>query len=588
MVLTRKNQRVIRFFKTGSTHAIPLLYLIFLLISTPVLGQYEALSHQPFYQQIKTLKKLYDEVLLTDSVHLRDRQEFYRFAKHQSDLGLQLEAQILEGYAKWKNHPHSVSSVIDSLKTTVAKAAKNNLWIEEIRAYYYLSFIYWKEQRYTELFETYYVIETRLKTAEKTLSSQEDRHNYALIATLSYTDIGRSHYFFKDYKKALFYLKKTIPYNVENQYPYPKLHAWNVLGLTYYELGELDQSSRYYKKLLHTSYDVPPLYQAIAGGNLGINYYKMGQYKKAIPLLKENIKVSEDYKIHGSAMESAIWLGNLYLKLEKMDQAEKYFSLALKLHPQSSNDDKIHHSYKLYKGLSKFYAIKGDQVLAQKYIDSTEKALQKHNKNFSALKLIRANQIITQQQKELLQKERLQEVQERNLIIGIIITLLLVLVVAYIYKNKYNQKKIRIKELANARSRESLEHARQELDNLTQKIKKNNRLMAQLKKNDREKNQETIRELRSYTILTRSDWRHYQQLFEKVYPNYLKTLRTQYPDLTPGEVRHLCLERVHLSPKEMASILGVSNNSIMVTRHRIRKKLNFKSQKELQHWVINL
>lgn len=562
--------------------------LFFIVNVTQIHAQYDSLPHQPFYKQIKQYEKLYSNIS-TDSSLIKKQEDFYDFAKNHSDKGIQLEAAILLNHENWKTHRDSLPAIVNNLKSIANEAAQHDVWIQEIRAYYYLSHIYWKEQHYTELFETYYTIEKKLKAAEKNLSSESDQRNFALLATINYTIIGKSNYFFKDYKKALYYLKKTLLFKEDSAYIEPKLHAWNTLGLTYYELREYDKSSHYYKKLIDTPYkNISPIYKAIARGNLGINYYKTGDYKNAIPLLLEDLDVSQKYKIYGSALEAAIYLGNLYLKSEQVKEAEKYFHLALEFHPKSSNDDKIHHTYKLYKGLSKLYTAKGDKALAEKYIDSTETALQAHNDNFSALKLIRANQTINEQRQKLLEKERLQEIRERNLIIGIIIALFTISVVFYVYKNKYNQKKMQIKELAYANSKKALKSAQQELDNLTEKIKNNNKIIAQLQENDREKNQKTIQELRCHNILTQEDWEHYQQLFKKVYPDYITTLKTTYVDLTPGEIRHLCLEKLNLSAKETASLLGVSYNSIMVTRHRIRKKLDMEDQKALQKWVAQL
>lgn len=73
-------------------------------------------------------------------------------------------------------------------------------------------------------------------------------------------------------------------------------------------------------------------------------------------------------------------------------------------------------------------------------------------------------------------------------------------------------------------------------------------------------------------ILTEAHWEQFKLLFERVYPNYLLRLRTTYPELTPAEVRLICLSRLSLSTREMAHRLGVSTDTVFKTRYRIRKK----------------
>lgn len=73
-------------------------------------------------------------------------------------------------------------------------------------------------------------------------------------------------------------------------------------------------------------------------------------------------------------------------------------------------------------------------------------------------------------------------------------------------------------------------------------------------------------------ILTEAHWDQFKLLFELVYPNYLLRLRTIYPDLTPAEIRLICLSRLNLSTREMAHRLGVSTYAIFKTRYRIRRK----------------
>ena len=75
-------------------------------------------------------------------------------------------------------------------------------------------------------------------------------------------------------------------------------------------------------------------------------------------------------------------------------------------------------------------------------------------------------------------------------------------------------------------------------------------------------------------ILTESDWNNFQHHFNKVYPNFISDLRTQYPSLTPAELRLILLDKMGLSLKETSSILGTSIDAVKKGRYRLKKKYN--------------
>ena len=74
------------------------------------------------------------------------------------------------------------------------------------------------------------------------------------------------------------------------------------------------------------------------------------------------------------------------------------------------------------------------------------------------------------------------------------------------------------------------------------------------------------------TLLTEKDWQKFCQLFETVHPQFFTSLQSRYPGLSPAEVRLLALCKLVLSSKEMATMLGISLESLRKSRYRLRKK----------------
>ncbi|MCZ4319227.1 hypothetical protein O4H26_09505 [Aequorivita viscosa] len=568
------------------------LYLLLLFISMQlaVYGQFDSILHQPLHKTSKTLRQLYGIAGRTDSTSVKELQAFYEFTKNNNDIGLQFEAEILRIFDMWRKKVISADKVALLGQKIADQAAQQNEWIMEIRAYRYIAYMYWKDQEYEKMFTIYHKLDELLENVRPPKKEKNNWLDYSISATDVYTNIGESYYFFKDNENALHYLEKTNHLAEVSAYIFPKIRAWNALGLVYRDVEKLEESSFYFLKVVDaTNKDVNPIWKAIAGGNLGHNYYKEGKYNEAIPLLERDIEVSEASGIYGEALSATLDLGNIQLEMGNLEAAGEQFEKAQAFHKLSSNDDKLHYTHLLFKALSKWNAMMGNTKFTALYIDSTKTARDMHYANFNSLKLMRAQQTINQQQNLLLEEKKQKEIQERNLVILIVLLLLVAVVVLYLFRRKYFLKKQMIKELALQNSDQALRHAQTTLKDLTKRIRKNNYLIEKLKEgNDTEINQELLKQLKTSNILTNEDWAVYKALFIEVYPDFINSLQELYSDLTPSEIRCLCMEKLHLSNKEMGSILGVSSSSVMVTKHRIRKKLSLTDQKDVEKLVAQI
>lgn len=86
-----------------------------------------------------------------------------------------------------------------------------------------------------------------------------------------------------------------------------------------------------------------------------------------------------------------------------------------------------------------------------------------------------------------------------------------------------------------------------------------------------------MEQLQTTTILTQAEWDTFQKLFDEVHPGYRVQIKQDHPKITSAELRYLLLEKLQLSTKEMAAMLGISPNAVQVTRHRLQKKLSQES-----------
>ncbi|OBX23707.1 helix-turn-helix transcriptional regulator [Bizionia sp. APA-3] len=101
---------------------------------------------------------------------------------------------------------------------------------------------------------------------------------------------------------------------------------------------------------------------------------------------------------------------------------------------------------------------------------------------------------------------------------------------------------------------------------------------------DESKNIET---LMSSKILTENEWTEFKNRFNKVYPAFLVQIRKNYQDITNSEERLICLEKLNLKTKEIGDILGISKESVVKSRYRLKKKLNVDRDVPLVEYLEN-
>ncbi|MFY0600390.1 MAG: hypothetical protein JXR03_12025 [Cyclobacteriaceae bacterium] len=84
------------------------------------------------------------------------------------------------------------------------------------------------------------------------------------------------------------------------------------------------------------------------------------------------------------------------------------------------------------------------------------------------------------------------------------------------------------------------------------------------------------------------DWEDFKLYFEEIYTGFYTKLKAKCPELTGHELRHCALIRLNLSIQECASIMGISPDSVKVSRARIRKKIQTDAGKGLSEFILSL
>lgn len=301
-------------------------------------------------------------------------------------------------------------------------------------------------------------------------------------------------------------------------------------------------------------------------------------YDAAIPLLIKDLNIAVKHEDYGLAAGSLLGYAEIMMYKNKLTEAKTALDSAYQYINVSGQTDRLHAYFPI---LSRWYIKSGNQKMALVYMDSAENAINSYTKKFNSLKLMRVQQKINSQQMKIREAE-LQAEKYRNqmflvILIGSIITFIL-LSLAYRRREqiKFFRKEVELKRKENQLqiTEHELHIAKMNLDHFMKSVFEKNELIEDL--NSQLHTQEktpAIEQLQHSMILTQEDWDTFQRLFDQVYPGYRYHQKEKYPNLTSAELRYVLLEKLQLSTREMASMLGISPNAVQVTRHRLNKKL---------------
>lgn len=142
---------------------------------------------------------------------------------------------------------------------------------------------------------------------------------------------------------------------------------------------------------------------------------------------------------------------------------------------------------------------------------------------------------------------------------------------------EFRDKELASRALNLIQKNEILEEVKEKLKTLDKNILVENHLQIQ----------ELVRNIQS-SFRQDKEWEGFMEHFMKVNNGFFSQLNARFPDLTGNDLRLCSLIKLNLENKQMASILGISPESIKVSRHRLRKRLGLDSDQNLSAFLTSL
>ncbi|WP_143053967.1 tetratricopeptide repeat protein [Parapedobacter koreensis] len=417
----------------------------------------------------------------------------------------------------------------------------------------------------------------------------------------------------QEYDEAIEYAKKGLNLMVKDQHL--EFHNFclmnDIIGASYYELGDAENTIRYYQNILDKLpeylsyygkyYDIYKAYEkefakiwsAVAKGGIAKGYFLQRKYDEATLLLEDNIRISLQTKQLNDVSKAQNILAQIHVEKGNHHKALQLWK-ASNYRAAASKAEK--YFIQSLQGIAKSFAALGQYDSAYHYNNKYYIAQQElfNRINHSKLKSITARIEYEKLRVELAEANTDVHYQKniRNLIAGTALVLLLLFFLVYIrYRFRQNmklqelenQRKIKEIEINNANRR--VRQAEQQLRTFREKLIQNSLIIESLSDTEREASA-FMQKLITTTILTEDDWEHFKSQFTMVFPFFIPALEQIYPNITQSDIRYLCLVKLDLNHKEIAAALGISPASLRVTWHRFKKRAGIANQEISSHEFV--
>ena len=84
----------------------------------------------------------------------------------------------------------------------------------------------------------------------------------------------------------------------------------------------------------------------------------------------------------------------------------------------------------------------------------------------------------------------------------------------------------------------------------------------------------------------KENWDIFESYFNEAHRDFIQRLKSEYQDITTGDIRICCLLRMNLSTKEIASLMNISVRAVELRRYRLRKRLQLESDTNLVEFLM--
>jgi tetratricopeptide (TPR) repeat protein len=452
--------------------------------------------------------------------------------------------------------------------------------------------------------------------ADKLFREEEGRGLEQLAANLN--DMGILYYYnrqiplaWKQYEEALSIYRQSG--NIEGM-----ADTYGRIGHLYEKRQRYD-SAFYFQRLALREYSRIAHKQGMAKiyENMGSIYEDLARYDSSWFYFTHSLELYEQAGEEVASIEVVNNLGDIYRKTGRYREAIVQTGKALTL-AEKTND--LYEKGAAYRDLGKAYDLLHQEDSAYHYLElsrrSTIDIYSKENNRQTAFLSVLFD--IDKKNDEIV---RLENARKITLIVtvAVIIVVILLTVLGWVTISRQRmkirservlseqdrhiyeaQRELMQADLANRQLQEEklvqeLEVRRKALTTYTLHVIQKNQLLESLRdrlsflvkddKRDQKKQLQQLIQQINQNFNHDGYWEEFRKTFGQVHQQFFDSLKQCSGDLTGNDLRLLALIKLNLASTDIATLLGISPDSLRVSRYRLKKKLNLGAEASLTAFV---
>lgn len=446
--------------------------------------------------------------------------------------------------------------------------------------------------------------------ADKTFRKEHDQ----LLLAQNSNNIGQTYSSVMIKEKALLMYQAALKIFNEERDNKGIAQTYNLLGQLYQKKDSYDRAFQYQSKALEIynrlgdSSGIARVYN-----NIGAIYEHTQRYDEAFNYLNRALAINK--ATHNQLAQISIInnIGDVYRKTGKLKNAIETTMQAKKLAVGLKNKRQL---LSACDDLSQTYKLLGNSDSAYFYSEAASKIYHATFKEESSKQINLLQTLFEVEQKD---SEIVQLKSDKNLTListGAVIAiclLLILLVFSILSKQKLKsqdekiileaQKNLMEIELQNKllqenKLHEALDIKSKELTSHTLHIIQKNQLLDDLKsklnaiiKSDKRDQRKEIKQLVNLINMNSNqdkNWNDFRIIFEQVHINFFTDLKKYSDLLTSADLRLLALLKMNLSSADIATMIGISQDSLRTSKYRLRQKLQLTEGETLLGFIQQL
>jgi len=426
--------------------------------------------------------------------------------------------------------------------------------------------------------------------------------------------LGLIHRELKNYSTSIAYFKESLSINESMNNVRGKGNLYNNLGIAYLDVGNDSLAEIYLLKSEEISAKLgDPIGNYGVQINLAVIYKRRGETDRSIIHYEKALRYFEARNDRDNMAIVQNNIGYLYQKTKDDKKAIGYFRNALSNATATDNIDVLKNAHKglsnslrnvgqFEEALEQFtmFATLQDSLKQSELIEKLAKyqELYESEKRIKEIKALKHRVFVKEAQAKTNRMYR------DGLIVFafLLIVLVLITISRFKLKKKVLVQKTRLMEdekeefrLKSALVEKEIELKNRELSSLSVQAMNKNELLhslseklSTLKRSTTEELEQSIfeleRQIKSSFNLDK-DWDTFQKHFTNVHPEFFTGLKSQFPKLSPNDLRICAYIKMNLSTKEISTLMNIAPKSTRMNKYRLKKKLHLLDGEDLQEFI---